>query len=248
MVGTATLSRRAAADSLCNATKYMEPLTLQQREPVFQGPWPVWTVAGLILASYAVQSLLFSDRAVLAWALVPADLFRGRWTPLVTALFVHGGWVHAGMNAVGALAFGAPAARYLGLGPKGALGFFLLFPACGVLASLGYALIHLHDVQPMAGASGAVAGLLGASTRFLERRGRLSPLATRSVVASTAAWIVINVMMGTLHYAPGIGAVSIAWEAHIIGFFAGLLLIGPFAALFGQPPIEESDGSIQSED
>lgn len=226
----------------------------QQREPLFKGPWPVWTIAGVILGSYALQSLLLSDEGVLALALVPADLARGQWAPLITALFIHGGWAHAGMNAVGALAFGAPAARYLGLGPRGAFGFFLLFLACGVLSSLGYALLHLHDVQPMAGASGAVSGLLGASTRLVDQKRRLSPLATRSVVASAAAWIVINAVMGALHYAPGIGEVNIAWEAHIVGFFAGLLLIGPFAALFGQPPEDEdaegedSDGSIQSAD
>jgi membrane associated rhomboid family serine protease len=228
--------------------------TLAQREPLFKGPWPVWTIAGLILASYAAQSLLLTtDQAVLAFTLVPAELFRGHWTPLITALFIHGGWAHAGMNAVGALAFGAPAARYLGLGPKGAFGFFLLFLVCGVLASLSYALLHLHDVAPMAGASGAVSGLLGASMRLVDRRSRLSPLATRSVVASTFAWIVINAVMGMLHYAPGIGEVNIAWEAHIAGYFAGLLLIGPFGALFGQPPEDEDsagedgDGSIQSE-
>ena len=129
----------------------------QQREPPFKGPWPVWTIAGVILASYGVQSLLLnSDAAVLSLALVPADFARGHWTPLITALFIHGGWAHAGMNAVGALAFGAPAARYLGLGPKGAFGFFLLYLVCGVLSSLGYALLHLHDTAPMAGASGAV--------------------------------------------------------------------------------------------
>jgi membrane associated rhomboid family serine protease len=220
----------------------------QQREPLFKGPWPVWTIAGVILASYAVQSLVLSDQGVLALALVPADLLRGDWAPLFTALFIHGGWAHAGMNAVGALAFGAPAARYLGLGPKGALGFFALFLVCGVLASLGYALLHLHDTTPMAGASGAVSGLLGASTRLVERRWRLSPLATRPVVASTAAWIVINAVMGALHYAPGIGEVHIAWEAHIVGYFAGLLLIGAFGAVFGQPPPEDNDGSIESVD
>jgi membrane associated rhomboid family serine protease len=229
----------------------MERLTLHQREPPFKGPWPVWTIAGAILLSYAAQILFFdSDAAVLALALVPADLVRGHWTPLITALFIHGGWAHAGMNAVGALAFGAPAARFLGLGAKGAFGFFLLFLVCGVLSSAGYALLHLHDVTPMAGASGAVSGLLGASTRLVERRNRLSPLATRPVVASTAAWIVINGVMGALHYSPGLGEVHIAWEAHIIGYFAGLLLIGPFGALFGRRPPEDegesSDGSIQS--
>ena len=77
----------------------------------------------------------------------------------------------------------------------------------------------------------------------------MAPLATRTVVASTAAWIVINGAMGALHYAPGMGEVSVAWEAHIIGYFAGLLLIGPFAAVFGQPPLpddDDGDSSIQS--
>lgn len=228
----------------------MEPGILPQREPLFKGPWPVWTIAGLILASYAAQSLLLTDEAALAYAVVPANLARGDWPPLITALFIHGGWAHAGMNAVGALAFGAPAARYLGVGAKGALGFFLLFLTCGVLSSLGYAALHWHDLRPMAGASGAVSGLLGASTRLLERRTQLAPLATRTVVASTVAWIVINGVMGVLHYSPGMGEVNIAWEAHIAGYFAGLLLIGPFAAVFRQPPLPEegSDASIQSGD
>src|SRR6185437_1701501 len=159
------------------------------------------------LASYGFQSLLLTEDQAPLFSLGPAELARGYWLPLITALFIHGGWAHAGMNAVGALAFGAPAARYLGLGPKGAFRFFLLFLVCGVLSTLGYALLHIHDMAPMAGASGAVSGLLGASTRLVERRSQLSPLATRPVVASTAAWIVINAVMGALHYAPGIGDV-----------------------------------------
>jgi membrane associated rhomboid family serine protease len=231
-----------------------EPYTVQQqREPPLKGPWPVWTIAGAILASYAAQSLLLSDQGALFFALVPADLARGRWAPLFTALFIHGGWAHAGMNAVGALAFGTPAARYLGLRAKGVLGFFLLFLVCGLIANLGYALLHWRDLAPMAGASGAVSGLFGAAMRLVDQGRRLSPLRARSVVAATVAWIVINAVMGTLGYAPGIGEVQIAWEAHIVGYFAGLLLIGPFAALFGQaaPPEdlgEDSDASIQSED
>jgi membrane associated rhomboid family serine protease len=221
---------------------------LAQREPLFKGPWPVWTIAGVILGSYAVQSLLLTDNQVLKFTMVPAELARGYWPPLITALFIHGNWAHAGSNAVGALAFGAPAARYLGLGPKGASGYFLLFLVCGVISSAGYALLHLHALTPMAGASGAVSGLLGASMRLVERRTRPSPLATRSVVASTAAWMVANGVMGVLHFDPIMGEVHIAWEAHIVGYFAGLLLIGPFGALFGRPPAadEDSDGSIQN--
>jgi membrane associated rhomboid family serine protease len=216
---------------------------LEQREPFFRGPWTLWTIALLILGSYAAQSLLLGmDTAIRNYAFTPTDLDHGRLSTLITALFIHGGWAHAGMNAVGALAFGAPAARYFGLAWRGAFGFFLLYLVCGALSCVGYALAHLHDMAPLAGASGAVSGLLGASTRLIERKGAIAPLATRSVVASTFAWIVINAMMGALHYAPGIGEVHIAWEAHIAGYFAGLLLVRPFAAAFRQAPPEDADG------
>jgi membrane associated rhomboid family serine protease len=219
----------------------------QQHEPPFRGPWPVWTIAGLILASYAVQShFLDLDTAARVYGLIPAELARGRWTPLLTDLFIHGGWAHAGMNAVGALAFGAPAARALGLGPKGGLGFFLLYLVCGVLSNLGYAVLHGRDLMPLVGASGAVSGLLGASTRLIEHRPGLSPLRSQTVVASTSGWIVVNVLMGLLHYAPGIGEVQIAWEAHIAGYFAGLLLIGPWLAVFScsAAVVDESNPSL----
>lgn len=209
----------------------------QPSEPPFRGPWPVWTIVVLILGSYALQSRLMSiDAAARIYGLVPANLAHGDWAPLLTDLFIHGGWAHAGMNAVGALAFGAPAARSLGLGVRGGFAFFLLYLACGVLSNLGYAALHWHDLSPLAGASGAVSGLLGASTRLIEQRPRLSPLASRTVVASTAGWIVANVLMGLAGFAPGMGDVRVAWEAHIVGYFAGLLLIGPWLAILGPRP------------
>ena len=210
----------------------------------------MWTLVGVILASYAVQSLLLTDATVVAYAESPADLARGRWVTLITSLFIHAGWVHAGSNAIGALAFAAPAARYLGLGPKGALGFFLLFLACGVAANLGYDLVHWRSTTLVVGASGAVSGLLGASMRLSEHRTRLSPLTNRTVLVSSLAWIGVNWLFGVLHYSPGIGRVNLAWETHVIGYFAGLLLIGPFGALFAAPPKaedESGEGSIQSE-
>jgi membrane associated rhomboid family serine protease len=52
--------------------------------------------------------------------------------------------------------------------------------------------------------------------------------------------------MGLLHYAPGIGEVQIAWEAHIAGYFAGLLLIGPWLAVFScsAAVVDESNPSL----
>ncbi len=208
-----------------------------QREPPFRGPWPVWTISGLILLSYGVQSRLFSlGGAARLFGVSGQALQDGRWTTAATALFIHGGWAHAGMNAVGALAFGAPVARALGLRARGAIGFFVFYLTCGVLASLGYAALHPHDDLPLVGASGAVSGLFGGASRLIERRPQLSPFTSRTVLASLAAWIAVNVGLGLMHYAPGIGDANVGWEAHIAGYLAGLLLIGPFIWLFGPAP------------
>jgi membrane associated rhomboid family serine protease len=195
----------------------------------------MWVVAGAILLSYAAQSrLLTLDEAATRFGMISADLWHGRWLGLVTSLFIHGGWAHAGMNAAGALAFGAPVARLFGRG-LGVLGFFAFFVICGVVANLGYAAVHPHDLMPLVGASGAVSGLFGGASRLIENRPGLSSFASRTVVGTTAAWIVVNVVFGLAGIAPGMGVVKIAWEAHIAGYFAGLLLIGPAWRLFARP-------------
>jgi membrane associated rhomboid family serine protease len=149
------------------------------------------------------------------------------------ALFIHGGWAHAGMNAAGALAFGAPVARFLGVRGLGPLSFALFYLVCGVMAGLGYVALNLHSAAAVVGASGAVSGLFGAASRLIENRPGLSPFASRTVVGFAAAWIVTNVAMGLSGFAPGMGAVQIAWQAHIVGYGAGLVLIEPWARLFG---------------
>ncbi|MDI1365500.1 MAG: rhomboid family intramembrane serine protease, partial [bacterium] len=87
-------------------------------EPMFNAPWP----ALLAVASILLSTLLLwraSDQTIYALALEPARVWRGEVTGLVTSLFVHGGWLHAGMNAAFALAFGAPVARLLGSDARG---------------------------------------------------------------------------------------------------------------------------------
>jgi membrane associated rhomboid family serine protease len=173
------------------------------------------------------------DSAANRFGLIADNLTAGRWQTLITALFIHGGWAHAGMNAAGALAFGAPVARFLGVRGLGPLSFALFYLACGVLAGLGYVALNLHSAAAVVGASGAVSGLFGAASRLIENRPGLSPFASRTVVGFAAAWGVTNVAMGLSSFAPGFGAVQIAWQAHIVGYGAGLLLIEPWGLLFG---------------
>jgi membrane associated rhomboid family serine protease len=205
----------------------------QQREPPFRGPWPVWTIVVLILLSYLAQSRLMPlNMAAALYGLSPVLFWQGRWGTAVSALFIHGGWAHAGMNAVGALAFGAPLSRKLGIGAKGAVGYFVFYVLCGVAANVAYAAVHPQALAPLVGASGAVSGLFGAASRLAGRSTRLAPFLSRQVVASTGSWVIINVIMGLMHYAPGIGEVQVGWEAHIAGFLVGLLLAGPICRVF----------------
>ncbi|WP_370545531.1 rhomboid family intramembrane serine protease [Caulobacter sp. 17J80-11] len=208
-------------------------------EPIFSAPWPPVALAALILGGYAWQASLpleLNQQVQQIYGLAPRDLEQGRTIGLFTALLVHGNWAHAALNAVGAFTFGVPVARLFGQSPPRALAFFAFYVLCGVLASWGYALLHPGSEVVMVGASGAVSGLMGAAARLLEGRGRLGPVFSRTVVGMGAAWIAVNLLVGVVGFAPGSAGQAIAWEAHIVGFFAGVLLIGPWAALFARRP------------
>ena len=132
------------------------------------------------------------------------------------------------MNTAGALAFGAPVARLLGVRGLGPVVFFAFFLVCGALANYGFARLHPGADVLLVGASGSVFGLIGAATRILAGRGGLAPVFAPRVLAMTAAWIGLNLVVGLLGASPGLDAgQAVAWEAHVFGFLAGLLLIGP---------------------
>lgn len=199
-------------------------------EPMFNAPWP----ALLAVASILLSTLLLwraSDQTIYALALEPARVWRGEVTGLVTSLFVHGGWLHAGMNAAFALAFGAPVARLLGSGARGGALFIAFYIMCGVLAGLGYAAIHPQSTQLVIGASGAVAGLMGAAGRLMDRPGELSGLFAPRVLSLGAAWLIVNLVMAVFGGFPGMGTGPVAWEAHLFGFAAGAVLIAPVSRL-----------------
>jgi len=205
---------------------------------VFNAPGPALLLAVSIVGLYALQSGPEEMAISYRYGLIPARMADGDYAGLITHMLVHGGWMHAIMNAVGALAFAAPVARLMG-GLKGLAGFLSLYIACGVVAGGGYALLHLDGTAPLVGASGAVFGLIGAATRMLGGRGRILPLTDRRVLTAAAAWIGVNVLIGvvgSVGVTPGMEGARIAWEAHVIGLISGLLLIGPWAKLFGRPP------------
>lgn len=202
------------------------------REHIFNAPLAPVLLAASIPLSYFLQGFL-PDQG-LAYAFRPATLVDGGWWPgLLTSLFIHGGWMHALMNAGFALAFGPPVARLFS-GARGVSVFFAYYIVCGVIGGLGYGLLHLNSYGPVAGASGAVFGLIGGAVRLLGAHGAVRPLTDRRVVTMTLVLMALNVVTGLLNIAPGAGVGGIAWVAHAFGYLAGLLLIGPLAKVFGR--------------
>ncbi|WP_428156161.1 rhomboid family intramembrane serine protease [Brevundimonas sp.] len=201
------------------------------REKAFNVPLVVLLIAVSMPVLFYFQRQLPDMGMSMAFA--PADLEQGRWGGLLTAMLLHGGWTHAIMNAVAAVAFGSPVARLFGV-KMGPTVFLLFYVACGVLAALGYGLIHWGSTEPMVGASGAVFGLIGAATRLMGGQGRVLALTDRHVIGAAIAWMAVNAVTGLIGYAPGAEGARIAWEAHAVGFVVGLLAIGPLARLFGK--------------
>jgi membrane associated rhomboid family serine protease len=201
-------------------------------EPILRAPWPPLLIAALILLFYMGQTLTADPTAVAQEFGFSAAAFQGgNWGGLITALFVHGNWPHAILNSLFALAFGAPVVRLFGKGALASAVFFAFYFACGALASLGFVLLHLGSPAVLVGASGAVAGLMGAASRLIERRGTLAPFTSRTVMGMAAAWVAVNLVFAVAGLKLVAGPMPVAWEAHLIGYAAGLLLVGPVAHL-----------------
>ena len=203
------------------------------REPVFNAPPAAIALVALIVGAYALQTRFPLESVVEAFAFSPQALAHGRWFTLLAALFVHGSWGHALTNAAFALAFATPVARFFGERASGVAVFFIFYLLCGALSSLGYAAVHPAEATPLVGASGAVSGLMGAAARLIDGRGRVGRIFSSAVIGMGGAWIIVNLLIGALGsgFTPGAGGATVAWEAHLAGFLAGVLLIGPFALL-----------------
>lgn len=203
-------------------------------EPMVNAPWPVVALCVAIVGLYALQTRApFLEPA---FAFSPARLAQGETAGLVTSQFLHGNWAHALMNAAFVLAFGAPVARFFGRGFVGTAAFFTFYLLCGILAALGFAAVHWGMQAAMVGASGAASGLMGAAARLIGGQGRVGPMFSQAVTGMGLAWLIVNVIMAFTGGAliPGAGGAGVAWEAHLAGFAAGVLLIGPFGWMAGR--------------
>ena len=208
-------------------------------EPAINAPWTVATLIAVLIGAHAAR--VFTGGDVDRFALTSGDLAAGRLGGLISYQLVHGSWAHVLMNSAFVLAFGAPVARFLGGGARGATTFFLFFLACGVAAASAYGGQQTVMASfgrggggwALVGASGAASGLMGAAVRLIEGHGRLGSIVGRTVTGMTLSWIAVNAVLGLSGLTPGTAGAPVAWEAHIFGYFCGLLLIGPAGWMAG---------------
>lgn len=213
-------------------------LTPPERERAFNAPWPLLVLVAAILALYLLQSRFGADWPE-RFGLRPSDLEAGRFLGLLTYIGVHDSWLHAGSNALGVLAFGAPLTRRLGESLRGLVILLAFFLLCGALSGAAYAMVHPGSSVILIGASGAAFGLIGAATRLMNPAAALESLRSRRVLAMTAALVGANLIVGALGFDPATGVRGIAWEGHIFGLLCGLLLVGPILRLAGLGPSRE---------
>ena len=202
------------------------------REPAINlPPVTLWLIV-INLAIHAIREFLLPDdvNAELSMALafipvrytVDMDALGGSFlTTLIdpiTFQFLHGGWLHVGINAATLAAFGAPIERVLG----GRL-YLIFYLLCGILSAFGHLLLNMSSSDAVVGASGGISGLFGAVLMMLAMRGGL-----RSMLPAIAVVVALNVGMGLWGAAPGAEGYEVAWEAHLAGLAAGLVLIRPF--------------------
>ena len=151
-------------------------------------------------------------------------------------MLLHADTMHIAINSVWLLAFGPVVARRFG-GPA----FLLFFTLCGLSGAACYLAFNWGAEVGVIGASGAISGLMGAAIRMMHIRQpylnvatlRLVPLFSSQVLGFTAVWLVVNLLTGLV----GVGLTgqlqSIAWEDHMGGYLAGLLLAGLFERFVG---------------
>jgi len=223
-------------------------------EPIFNVPPVILWLSAAMALVHGARAFLTQDQdnLVLVWfAFIPARYdpaiaaiidFPGGiaadiWT-FFTYAFLHAEILHISANLVWLLAFGSAVAWRFGT-----LRFLAFFAVTAALSAATYLLFHSDETVPVIGASGAISGAMAAACRFvfadggpLFMRGRDSrayqlpalplrqALKNRGVIVFLGAWFLFNLVFGISAITSGFTDATVAWEAHLGGFLAGLFL------------------------
>ncbi len=199
---------------------------------------PVMTIALIVINVIIFYSQTFlgtsgMESLLSRFALVPANydlnsIFSyplSHYAPFITSAFLHGGWLHLISNMWALWLFGDNVEDRMG-----PLNFLLFYLACGIMAGVLHVLVYPASTIPTVGASGAIAGVMGAYFILYPRAKVLTliPIIFIPVMVEIYAfiylgfWLVLQILGGTAN--PGSDTAQIAFWAHVGGFAAGVIL------------------------
>ncbi len=197
----------------------------------------------LILANlvvFLVESALPQpqlERLFYTFGLVPAEVWGGQgadaWWPLLTSMFLHGGWAHLFSNMLALYIFGDNVEDRLGH-----LRYLFFYLLGGILAGLAHLLAYPTSAVPTIGASGAIAAVLGgymvlfptARVITILPLPFLFPVVEVYAIVYLGIWFLSQLLNGLFTLgAPSFQGGGVAWWAHVGGFAAGLILVRIFA-------------------
>jgi len=208
-------------------SKYTAPM-IPLRDIIPSRTVPVVTIGLIVANAFAfLFEISLPDRALrgflYAYGLVPAEF---SWTTVFTSMFLHSGWLHVIGNMWFLWIFGDNVEDRMGHGRY--LVFYLL---CGVAAALGQVVVDPESAKPMVGASGAIAGVMGAYIVLFphSRILTLIPLFIFVQIVEVPAlvflglWFAFQLFMGVGSVAAHSQVGGVAVWAHVAGFAAGLI-------------------------
>jgi len=203
------------------------------------------TVPLVTYALIALNVLFFfveqsgGDAFIGKWAFVPRRFLAnpfGDFPTLFTSMFMHAGWVHLGGNMLYLWIFGDNVEDRFGH-----IKFTIFYLLCGLAATFAQLAFSIGSIVPNLGASGAIAGVLGAYILMFPK-GKVSVLMGRGVIPMPALvviglWIVLQFFSGIGSIANTADTGGVAYMAHIGGFIAGFVLAFLFGGKRGAPAL-----------
>lgn len=221
--GVTSFTGGTTLDALCHQQAFVEHWGAVPRE-IVQGRMPRLVPTGATAGGVAGPGCLLG----------PPGYSKSPALSVLTAMFVHGSWTHLLGNMLFLAIFGNNIEDRLGR-----LRYLLFYLVCGYAAAYGFALADPSSSVPLVGASGAIAGVLGAYLVLYPRAPvwGLVPFLF-FLPLRLPAWVVLGMwFVLQAFYSAGYGtseAGTVAYLAHVAGFAVGALLAVPLRA--GTPP------------
>lgn len=187
---------------------------------------PVWTwIFVIINVLVFLLELTVGDEFIITWSFIPLRFLSdpsSNFITIFTSMFMHGGWLHLLGNMLYLIIFGDNVEDRFGH-----IKFLIFYLMCGIIAMFSQLAVDPYSDIPNLGASGAIAGVLGAYIVLFPRR-RVRVLLVRWIVHLPAlivigGWILLQFLssMGSAASSSGGG---VAYMAHIGGFIGGMVL------------------------